>query len=70
MFILIFRNFKTYHNFSHFMLKVIILAVHFEQKSFYFTKFKALEFAFASFLSNVQQTLTFKLAMKIKIIPT
>ena len=69
MFILIFRNFKTYHNFSHFMLKVIIQAVHFEPANEFFfkTKFKALEFAFASFLSNVRQILTFKLAMKIKI---
>ena len=64
MFILIFRNFKTYHNFSNFMLKVIIQAVHFKQMSFYFTKVKALEFAFASFLSNVRQILTFKLAWK------
>ena len=42
MFILIFRNFKTYHNFSHFMLKVIIQAVHFEQMSFLLYKFQSL----------------------------
>ena len=38
------------------MLKVIIQAVHFEPANEFFkTKFKALEFAFASFFPNVIQ---------------